>query len=139
MLWLALVSLLTIGCVAQARSPEPVPVDHAECARCRMLISSENGTAQILSASADTRFYDDVGCLASDWSRHADSDVAFVHLATGRWIDARQASYARPSGARTAMGSGFVAFATADEARAADADGRVFAFDDVVRGEGAAR
>jgi nitrous oxide reductase accessory protein NosL len=104
-----------------------------------MLISSEDGSAQVLTASADTRFYDDVGCLAADWSRHAVKDAPFVHLSAGRWIDARQASYARPSRARTAMGSGFVAFATIDEARTADAEGRVFTFDDLVRGEGGAR
>ena len=104
-----------------------------------MLISSEAGSAEMLPASADTRFYDDVGCLAADWSQRGGKEATFVHLSAGRWIDARQASYARPSGARTAMGSGFVAFSTIDEARAADADGRVFTFDDVVRMEGAGR
>jgi nitrous oxide reductase accessory protein NosL len=104
-----------------------------------MLISSEDGSAELLTAASETRFYDDVGCLAADWSKRRGKDVAFVHLSGGRWIDARQASYARPGDVRTAMGSGFVAFAMVDEARAADRDGRVFSFDEVVRAEGGTR
>jgi nitrous oxide reductase accessory protein NosL len=98
-----------------------------------MLVSSDNGASEIVSSTDDTRFYDDVGCLAADWHGHRGNDVAFVHLPGGRWIDAEQASYARPVDARTAMGSGFVAYATAAEARTADRDGRALAFDDVVR------
>ena len=91
-------------------SAERLPVDRVECARCRMLISTEVGSAQIVSADADTRFYDDVGCLAADWASHARADRAFVRVSTGAWIDAADAVYARPSAARTAMGSGFVAY-----------------------------
>src|SRR5690242_10075131 len=65
---LALAASSTIACTAQAKSPEPVPVDRAECARCRMLVSTEAGAGEIVSDHDDTRFYDDVGCLAADWA-----------------------------------------------------------------------
>ena len=129
----------TIGCTAQARSPEPVPVDRVECARCRMLISTDSGGGEIVSSAEDTRFYDDIGCLASDWSTHRDRARAYVRVAGGRWSEAGAASYAQPKGVETPMGSGIVAFATNAEARAADRSGRALTFDDVIRLSGGAR
>ena len=35
-----------------------------------MLISSDRGGGEIMSSAEDTRFYDDIGCLAADWSTH---------------------------------------------------------------------
>jgi hypothetical protein len=134
------------GCTAQARSPETVPIDRVECARCRMLISSDQGGGQIVSSSADTRFYDDIACLAADWALRVRSEqagrtdaVAFVRLPDGRWLDAFAASYARPADTRTAMGSGFVAYASIAEARAADRSGRPLTFDEVARSTGERR
>lgn len=132
-------ALSTIACTAQARSPEPVPIDRVECARCRMLISSERGTGEIVSATDDTRFYDDVACLAADWAQHGSTSSAFVRLVSGAWSDAHTAWYARPTGLRTAMGSGFVAFATEGEARAADAASRALRFDEILQQAGEAR
>ena len=136
---LAMATLATIACTAQARSPESVPIDRVECARCRMLISSERGTGELVSVIDDTRFYDDVACLAADWAQHGSGSSAFVRLATGAWSNAHTAWYARPAGARTAMGSGFVAFATEAEARAADAANRALRFDAILQQAGDAR
>jgi nitrous oxide reductase accessory protein NosL len=136
---LMMASSWTIGCTAQARSPEPVPVDRVECARCRMLISSDRGGGEIVSSSEDTRFYDDIGCLAADWIIHRKDAHAYVRLGGGLWSDAHAASYAQPNGVETPMGSGFAAFATISEARAADRAGRVLTFDDVVTLTGAKR
>lgn len=97
-----------------------------------MLISSDAGGGQIVSSHDETRFYDDLGCLAADWAAHHDSATAFVRIAGGGWREARDASYARPAGLSTAMGSGIAAFATIADARAADRDQRALTFDDVV-------
>lgn len=104
-----------------------------------MLISSERGTGEIVSATDDTRFYDDVACLAADWAQHGNGSTAFVRLAAGAWSNAHTAWYARPAGARTAMGSGFAAFATEAEARTADAAARALRFDEVLQHAGEAR
>lgn len=98
-----------------------------------MLISSDSGGGQIVSSSADTRFYDDVACLAADWQNRTGDAVAFVRLSDGRWLDAFAASYAEPVGTRTAMGSGIAAFASIAEARAADGTHRALTFDQVAR------
>jgi len=134
---MAIASLSIAGCTAQARSPEPVPVDRVECARCRMLISTEAGAGEMLSSREDTRFYDDIGCLAADWGRRRNGgSVAYVKLAAGGWREAGSAWFAQPAAARTPMGSGFVAFATPAEARAVDGQGRALAWSDVVLNAG---
>ena len=103
-----------------------------------MLISSDANGGEIVSPSDDTRFYDDVACLAADWAANrSGGDAAFVRIMGGGWSDAASASYARPGGARTAMGSGIVAFRTIADARAADPEGRVLTFDEVVKLGGA--
>lgn len=128
MAWLAMGA-----CAAQARSPEPVPLDRVQCARCGMVISTEEGAAEIVQPGEDTRFYDDLGCLIADRDAHRDAAVAFVRIADGTWIEARTASFARPATARTAMGSGIVAFATIAQARAADRAGRARSWDEIRR------
>jgi hypothetical protein len=100
-----------------------------------MLISTETGSAQIVVVGEDTRFYDDVGCLAADWPAHTSGARAFVRLAGGAWVDAAAAVYARPAGARTAMGSGLVAFASAADA-AAGGSATTLTFDELSRGAG---
>jgi len=104
-----------------------------------MLISTENGAGQIVAATDDTRFYDDVACLAADWEAIHGDARAFVRVAGGRWSDAHAASFALPAAARTAMGSGIEAFDVAADARAADRAGRALTFDDVLRLPGARR
>ena len=102
-----------------------------------MLISTNRGGGEIVSAAEDTRFYDDIGCLAADWEVHRVGARAFVRIADGRWSDALTSSFAQPADARTAMGSGIVAFAAAAGARAVDRAGRALTFDDIVRMSGA--
>jgi nitrous oxide reductase accessory protein NosL len=104
-----------------------------------MLISTEAGSGEIVSAREDTRFYDDIGCLAADWAAHHSEAQAFVRIGGGSWSDAQTASFAQPAGARTAMGSGIAAFHTAGDARAADAAGRALTFDDVMHPTGLLR
>ena len=104
-----------------------------------MLISTGIGGGQIVSATEDTRFYDDIACLAADWAAHHGEARAFVRIAGGTWSDAQTASFAQPADARTAMGSGIAAFPTAADARAADGTGRALTFDDVLLLTGAPR
>jgi nitrous oxide reductase accessory protein NosL len=134
-LTIPLLSILVLtlgGCARKALTPEPLPVDRVECARCRMLISNERGAAQIVSPSDETRYYDDVGCLAGGWTARHEGARAFVRVEAD-WLDARVASFAQPAGAQTAMGSGIVAFRTPEAAARADRSGRALTFDDIVR------
>ena len=99
-----------------------------------MLISSETGSGLIVSAREETRFYDDIACLAADWPAHRDNAIAWVRIADGRWIQVQAASYIRRPDSQTAMGSGLTAFATINDATLADRSGPVLTFDEVVQG-----
>jgi hypothetical protein len=101
-----------------------------------MLISTDSGGGEIVSAADDTRFYDDIGCLAADWEAHHGNARAYVRVAGG-WRDAGATSFGEPADARTAMGSGIVAFATAGEARTIDRAGRALTFGEIVQTSGA--
>ena len=133
---------IAIGCAARVPTPQPLPLDRVECAHCGMLISSERGSGEVVSADGDARFFDDIACLAADWIAHAAAARgarAFVRLPGGGWADATDAAYARPASARTAMGSGIAAFASTADAQAADSGGRAMTFDEVVRQSGEKR
>ncbi len=104
-----------------------------------MLISTEAGTGEILSARDETRFYDDVGCLAADWRTRPHDATAWVRLGDGGWSDARAAFYARPPAEQTAMGFGFKAYGTAAEAGAADRDGHALTWNEIVSSTGERR
>jgi nitrous oxide reductase accessory protein NosL len=92
-----------------------------------------------VSATEETRFYDDVACLAADWTAHGRGARAFVRIADDGWSDAETASYAQAEAASTAMGSGMTAFSDAAAAKAADRDGRALTFSDVIGLTGGAR
>jgi hypothetical protein len=100
-----------------------------------MLISSERGGGEIVSRVEDTRFYDDIGCLAADWAVHHGDARAYVRVA-GEWRDVETTSFAQPADARTAMGSGLVAFAAPGDAKAVDRAGRALTFSEIVRVSG---
>lgn len=131
-------TLLSSGCASRSLAPESLPVDHVECASCRMIVSTAEGSGQIVSAGEEPRFYDDVGCLAAQARSLTAASRAYV-FAEGRWIEAAVAFYARPAHARTAMGSGWTAFPTEAAARAADANGRAESWSDVLAHAGEQR
>jgi hypothetical protein len=104
-----------------------------------MLISTTTGGGEIVSPGQDTRFYDDIGCLAADWAAHHEANAqAYVRI-DAAWREAQAASYAQPDRIQTAMASGIVAFETCEAARAADHAGRSLTFDEIVKLEGARR
>jgi copper chaperone NosL len=105
-----------------------------------MIISDARNAAQAVSPSDDTRFYDDIGCLARDRAARAKGLRLFVRDgAADGWLPVEQAFFARPAGLETPMGYGITAFASEAAARRADRDGTARHWPDVVREAEAAR
>jgi copper chaperone NosL len=99
-----------------------------------MLISRVDDAAQAVVPGQEPRFYDDRGCLAKDAPSLPSGARLFVQLDRGAgWIDAGEAFFAFPDGARTPMAYGVTAFRTEAEASRADRDGRALLWTDVVR------
>jgi hypothetical protein len=123
---------LALSCSRGAPAPETVPVDSVNCARCGMMISSEPQSAQWVVPGEETRFYDDIGCLAADDRPRAEGGARFVHVDGARWARSETAFYARPADESTPMGYGVVAFSNRAEAVARDRQGRARTWDELV-------
>lgn len=104
-----------------------------------MLISNESGGGEIVSPDDDTRFYDDIGCLAADATGRPAASRVYVRLSRAAFVEASAVFFAQPEAARTPMGSGLVAFKTAEEARTADRAGRALSWQDVMQLAGGER
>jgi copper chaperone NosL len=88
-----------------------------------MLVSREDQSAEWIVAGEEPRFYDDIGCLATDPWRAPGRSARFVHVGRS-WSPAESVFYARPPALSTPMGYGVAAFATREEAAASDRAGR---------------
>lgn len=132
---LAVTCLLAFALSCSRRPPaaEPVPVGRVNCARCGMMISSERQSAEWVAPGEETRFYDDIGCLAADARTLPGGGVRFVHVTGARWAPAENAFYARPPDESTPMGYGVVAFADRAAAAARDREGRARTWQELVR------
>ncbi len=129
-LWL--VSVLASGCGRRTLAPEEVPFDHVSCARCGMLVSDRATAGEAVFDGADTRFYDDPGCLATDQFPQDRRFETWVRVDGGKtWRKAAEAFYARPKDARTPMGYDFLAFSSRADAVAQDREGRSWSWDEV--------
>ena len=125
--------MLLSGCGGAKSGPEPLPLDRVNCAKCGMLISSLANAGQAVSREAETRFYDDIGCMAADTAMTGDANL-FVQLADGTgWTPVTSAWFAASPQMSTPMGYGFTAHASEEAARKADAQPRAQSWAEIVR------
>lgn len=105
-----------------------------------MIISDEKNAAQAVSAREDTRFYDDIGCLAHDRAAHAKGSRLFARDAQGTgWLAVDEAWFARSGRLSTPMGHGIGAYSTEAAALAAADDARALRWADLVTRMASAR
>jgi hypothetical protein len=124
--------ILTLGCGRRSLLPENVPLDRVNCARCGMLVSEAASAAEVVFDGADTRFYDDPGCVATDRIPDGRPYEIWVRADEGKaWKKSGEAFFARPRDARTPMGYGFFAFSSREAARGADRDGKAWSWDEL--------
>ncbi|MDX1614372.1 MAG: nitrous oxide reductase accessory protein NosL [Candidatus Promineifilaceae bacterium] len=122
-LWICLVGLLLLingACEPAKVTLQPPEIRYGEdsCDQCRMIISEARYAAAYLTADGQPRRFDDIGGMLA-YQRDSTDDVAsaWVHdYQTAAWIAAEEATYV-VAGEYTPMGSGIVAFATAETAR----------------------
>lgn len=128
---LLLAALLT-GCRGASLAPRPAPLRGARCARCGMRVEDARIAAELVTVRG-ARFYDDIGCLATDRPPDQAPRRLWVMGANGDWIAAETAFYASSAGSRTPMGYNFAAYPTEEAARRADREGRALLWDEVIR------
>jgi hypothetical protein len=96
-----------------------------------MLVSSDANAAQSHVPGEATRFFDDIGCMASAAGSNR-SARQYVRLRDGGWSPAGTAWFAFSHGTRTPMDYGILAFDNRADAEGADRDGLARRWPDVI-------
>ena len=131
----ALAELLFLAaCGGSSLAPREILVDHADCARCGMLISRIDGSAEAVFENDDPRFFDDIGCLASAPVSAGSHTRLYVRSsAEPAWLEVHAAYFAHPASARTAMAYGYEAYSTRAAAESRDAQHHARGWDELAR------
>jgi copper chaperone NosL len=126
MAWLFPV-LAAAACAQGPPSPAPLDTRNEACGFCRMALSDPRFAAQLVAASEEPRFFDDVGCLrdylAAVKSRPAHLVAYVADHRTKAWVSAERAVYVKVDALETPMGSHLIAHVDA-LSRDADPDAR---------------
>jgi copper chaperone NosL len=129
----AVLALALAACGPPTLEPEEVRVDRVHCARCGMMVSRVADSAQAVFPNADTRFYDDIGCLLRDANARRPGGRLYARAAgDSGWLAVEDAWFASPAGRQTPMGYGLAAYATEAEAAGADRGFRAARWVDLV-------
>jgi len=134
-----MLAALTVGLACcQSGPPRPVEIalNEEACRNCRMAISERKYAAEVVPASGEVQFFDDIGCMVQ-WMRVHKPEKArifVVDMISGAWLDAHASYYVRSSRYRTPMGFGIVAFRGLVEARAAagETEGRLLTWEQLL-------
>ena len=116
---LSVILLIIISC-SNDNELKPVDIHYGQdiCERCKMIISEEKFSSQIIQQDGTVYNFDDIGGMLAYITEESE-DVAsyWVHdFVSGEWIRAEEATFLLDSDLMTPMGFGIAAFA--DEAQA---------------------
>lgn len=121
-LLLALFLVLLPACGGSESLDEPPEILYGQdvCSNCNMIISEENFASAYWTADGEARRFDDMGeMLAYIQSNPEEIASTWVHdMNTAEWLRAEEAWIVMNAGVATPMGTGIVAVATEDDARA---------------------
>jgi copper chaperone NosL len=85
-----------------------------------MAISEKRFAAELILADETILKFDDIGCMLNYQKRNSNARnptaVYVVDSETKKWIKAQDAFFGRPPNTKTPMGSGIVAYDSADKA-----------------------
>ena len=107
--------LAVLACSRGPLGPAPLDTRNEACAHCRMAVSSQRFSGQMVAPGEEPRFFDDLACLAAYLRAHPLPRGALAYVAdhrTGEWVPADRALYSRAS-IDTPMGSHLIAHASA--------------------------
>lgn len=117
--------------------PEPIQYGRDACADCRMPVAQPGFGGEMRDRDGVLTKYDDVGCLvrAMFAAHHEVPEVWVEDHEGGGFVPLLTAHLVHAPGVNTPMGHGLVAFedATVASRYAAEHDGRVLGFEDVLK------
>lgn len=125
-----LATLTVAGCGGGTAGPPEIVVDRTSCDGCRMLVSDVRYAAAVQGPAAESRVFDDIGCLLEAVKSQSTAGLTFWFrdASDGQWIPGTQATFVSAPTLRTPMSGGVVAYrdrAVAEQAAGQDG-GRIF-------------
>jgi copper chaperone NosL len=117
----ALVVLALAGCPGAEAPAGPPDVRYGvdACDRCQMIINEARHAAAYVTAAGEVRRFDDIGCLVEHRAATPEQVASvWLHGQDGAWVEGARATVVRAPDVITPMGSGLLAFADENEARA---------------------
>lgn len=117
---LCLVLLPACGGGESLDEPPEILYGQDVCSNCNMIISEENFASAYWTVDGEARRFDDMGeMLAFIHSNPEEIASTWVHdMNTAEWLRAKDAWIVMNAGVTTPMGTGIVAFANEEDARA---------------------
>lgn len=117
-----LMALTLVACGGAESFDEPPEILYGQdvCSNCNMIISEENYASAYWTAEGEARRFDDMGeMLAYIQSSPEERASTWVHdVNTAEWLRAEDAWIVMNAGLMTPMGTGIVAVANEEDARA---------------------
>jgi hypothetical protein len=130
---LACTTLAVVSCSETVPAPQPILLGQTTCARCHNVIHSLDAAAEAIYAAAPPRFYDDIGCLATDPEADTSGAQFYVQQAGGKgWARTQDITFASPPGTHTPRGYNYLAYPE-EEARNLAPDHWARGWDDLRR------
>jgi copper chaperone NosL len=122
LLALVLGLLLAAACQQSVDTSQPPEIAYGQdvCDNCNMLISEEKFAAAYWTADGQARRFDDLGEMLSYMQSNPEEiATAWVHdVNSAEWLPAEDAFFVMNAGLMTPMGTGIVAVAGEDQAKA---------------------
>lgn len=143
LVFIGVLTLLSACTQDPLTGPPEIRPGRDQCAACGMLISEDRcASAWIVRVRgrAEYALFDDIGCMLDHHPAETEVVQRFVRdHSTRAWLVASAAAYLHEPNIRTPMGSGIVAFSSAQEAgREFPGAGAAVTFDQLVRSRQAA-
>ena len=132
--------MLLLGCGGGVTYDEPPEILYGQdvCSNCNMIISEENYASAYWTVDGEARRFDDMGEMLKYMNSNPEERAStWVHdVNTAAWLRAEDAWIVMNAGLMTPMGTGVVAVANEEEARALafEQDGAmVLTFDELMK------
>jgi len=99
----------------------PVDIEDSDmCSFCRMAISEKRYAGELIETDGGAKKFDDIGCMLRYIYAQGDAykplAVYVADSITKKWLKADEAFFVRSTSVKTPMGSGILAFRSAQDA-----------------------
>ena len=107
-------------CGGSVPAPQGVALGHVRCAKCGGTLFVIEGAGEAVYPDGSIRYYDDLGCMATDPEALRGQAQLYVQMAGMKgWARVEDITFAAPPGAQTARGYGYLAYPEEESRRIA--------------------